>query len=221
MSNYSFFPGDRRRRPNWRLFVGSNTVLFLIAFFLVDLRMGDVPRSVDVSETAEAAVIPVTLVPGGGEAKGSTALRLRKPRLFRPGDIWERIRPWQPYIRKYSLEFNVDPDLVTAILYIESKGNPNLVSRKGAMGLMQITPVTAIHLGISDVLDPEQNIKAGVKYISHLIRKYDESSALIVYNAGESKLEQGRIPGETKNFIERVLFLRSFLKDGKKRNDLS
>jgi soluble lytic murein transglycosylase-like protein len=160
-------------------------------------------------------------VPNSGAAGETFVVQPRRVHRFNAGNILEIVRPWQMYIRKYSLEFGVDPDLVTAILYIESKGDPNSVSRKGAMGLMQITPATANHLGIIDVFDPEQNIKGGVKYIAHLIRTYDESSALLAYNAGTGILDQDRIPVETKQFVERVQFLRSFLKDGKKRNDLS
>jgi soluble lytic murein transglycosylase-like protein len=221
MLNYSLYSGEGRRRLNWRLFLGSNAALFLIAFFIVDLRMGDLSRSVVESKPAEAAIIPVTIVPDAGNTEGSAAVQLHRAHLARPNDIRSSIRPWQPYIQKYSREFGVDPDLVAAILYIESRGDPYSVSGKGAMGLMQITPATASHLGISDVFDPEQNIKAGVKYIAHLIRTYDESLALLVYNAGAGTLEQNRVPRETKQFIERVQFLKSFLKDIKKLNDLS
>lgn len=221
MSNYSFFPGEGRRRPGWRLFLGSNAVLFLIAFLLVDMRMGDASGSVEKPKPVETAITPITVVPNSGAAGETAVVQPRRALRFHAGNIREIVRPWQTYIRKYSLEFGVDPDLVTAILYIESKGDPNSVSRKGAMGLMQITPATANHLGIVDVFDPEQNIKGGVKYIAHLIRTYDESSALLAYNAGTGILDQDHIPVETKQFVERVQFLRSFLKDGKKRNDLS
>jgi len=221
MSNYSFFPGEGRCRAGWRLFLGSNAVLFLIAFLLVDMRMGDASGSVEKPKPVETAIIPIAVVPNSGAAGETFVVQPRRVHRFNAGNILEIVRPWQTYIRKYSLEFGVDPDLVTAILYIESKGDPNSVSRKGAMGLMQITPATANHLGIIDVFDPEQNIKGGVKYIAHLIRTYDESSALLAYNAGTGILDQDRIPVETKQFVERVQFLRSFLKDGKKRNDLS
>ncbi len=211
----------RGRKLNWRLLVGSNVVLFLISFFIVDLRMNDDMKSVERSGEKEVSVIPVTVVPDMQNGGKAGARRMGRPQGFRMSDIWESLRPWQPYIRKYAREYDVDPDLVSAILYIESKGIPDTVSRKGAIGLMQITPVTAVHLGVSNVLDPEENIKAGVKYIATLIRKYDESSALLIYNAGQAVLERDTVPRETKRFVERVLFLKSFLKDGKKRNDLS
>ncbi len=211
----------RGRKLNWRLLIGSNIILFLVSFFILDLRMNDSGKYVVQPGSKEAVAIPVTLVPNMQGEGSSGAKRMGRPHGFRMSDIWESLRPWQPYIRKYSREFDVDPDLVSAILYIESKGVPDTVSRKGAIGLMQITPLTATHLGVSNVLDPEENIRAGVKYIAGLIKKYDESSALLIYNAGATVLEKDKVPRETKRFVERVLFLKSFLKDGKKRNDLS
>ncbi len=211
----------RGRKLNWRLLIVSNVVLFLVSFFVVDLRMNDEMKPVERSGVNEAVMIPVTLVPNVENGGKTGAKRMGRPHGFRMSDIWESLRPWQTYIRKYSREYDVDPDLVSAILYIESRGIPDTVSNKGAIGLMQITPVTAVHLGVSNVLDPEENIKAGVKYIAALIRKYDESSALLIYNAGQTVLQKETVPRETKRFVERVLFLKSFLKDGKKRNDLS
>ncbi len=211
----------RGRKLNWRLLIVSNVVLFLVSFFFVDLRMNDEIKPVEMSGVNEAVMIPVTLVPNVENGGKTGAKRMGRPHGFRMSDIWESLRPWQTYIRKYSREYDVDPDLVSAILYIESRGIPDTVSNKGAIGLMQITPVTAVHLGVSNVLDPEENIKAGVKYIAALIRKYDESSALLIYNAGQTVLQKETVPRETKRFVERVLFMKSFLKDGKKRNDLS
>ena len=212
---------EHGRRPKWVLFIGSNVALFIGAVLLVNVWMSSSPKFNNRRGGIESTAIPVTLVPTetGGTGKANHHGRALS---FRMTDIWESLRPWQPYIRKYSREFGVDPDLVNAVMYIESKGNPNSVSGKGAIGLMQLTPATATHLGVSDIFNPEENIKAGVKYISGLIRTYeDESSALLVYNAGAGVLDRERIPQETRRFIDQVLFLKSFLKDGTKRDDLS
>ena len=127
--------------------------------------------------------------------------------------IIQSVNPWEPYILRYSKQYNIDSDLVRAIIYAESSGNPNSVSSAGAMGLMQIMPITAIHLGLSDTFDPEQNIRAGVKYIAWLVNRHDEAHALWEWNAGSRMVAQQRIPLETRRFIVKVLTIKNFLKD--------
>lgn len=132
-------------------------------------------------------------------------------------DILESLKPWDAYICKYSTEFGVDADLVRAVIYAESRGNPFVISRVGALGLMQIMPNTCVHLGITDPLDPNENIKAGVKYISMLFRSFgksDETQILWAYNAGPGNLDLKKdIPFETKKFIMEVMAIKNFLKN--------
>ncbi len=224
MLQYNIFSGRTVRPLNRWLLIGSNVIVFLLAVYIVDLRMDDVRKAEDHVELAKSSIIPVDLVVKGTRSavRESSAKPELKPALsYRPQDVFESVRPWMPYIRKYAREYGVDADLVSAVLYVESKGDPYAVSAQGALGLMQITPSTAEHLGIQDVLDPEENIRAGVKYLAWLINKYDEPSALLAYNAGMGMVEQNRIPRETRQFLEKVMSLRSFLKNSKKRNDLS
>jgi hypothetical protein len=221
MFNDSPFHVSKHFRPGWPLFVGSNAVLLVFGILIVNSLMGKAPEKVIVSEPAQAVAVTVAGVSDSSVVRMTSAVQPLKPHLFRPGDLLRGIRPWQQMILKYSLEFGVDPYLVAAVLYIESKGNPNSVSSKGAIGLMQITPATAHFLGFQDVTDPEENIKAGVKYIARLVDTYDESSALQVYNAGTGIFERGHVPRETTRFVERVLFLKRFLEGGKKDSDLS
>jgi SLT domain-containing protein len=106
--------------------------------------------------------------------------------------------------------YGVRPDLVRAIIQVESGFNPVAVSRVGARGLMQLMPRTAAHLGASDLFDPEQNIFAGVKYLSILLDRFDGNVALAVagYNAGPNAVGRyrGRIPPyrETRGYVKRV-----------------
>ena len=125
----------------------------------------------------------------------------------------ERISPWEPYIGRYASQYRIDPDLVRAIIYAESKGDPYSVSRNGALGLMQIMPTTADFVGVGNLLDPEENIKAGVRYIAWLVKQYDERRVIWAWNAGPSKTNRKIMPGETKRFIVEVLTVKSFLKD--------
>ncbi len=136
-------------------------------------------------------------------------------------DIRSSIEPWESYIIQYSSQYNVDSDLVSAIVYVESKGDPYCISRNGALGLMQIMPSTAIYLGFNDVLDPEENISAGVKYISRLGKQYGETHALWAWNAGPERVSKNQIPRETQKFIIEVLSIKNFLKNSKHQGGLS
>ena len=135
--------------------------------------------------------------------------------LINPKDIIHSIKPWEQYILHFSELYVVDPDLVLAIIYAESKGDPYKISSAGALGLMQVMPSTAEITGISDLLDPEKNINAGVKYLAWLENLYDEPRLLWAWNAGLTKLKKNILPGETKKFIVEVITVKSFFKDDK------
>ena len=90
----------------------------------------------------------------------------------------------QDVIDKYAEKYNVDSELIRAMIQVESGWNTDAVSDKGAQGLMQLMPRTAAMLGVTDPFDPEQNIEGGVRYISDLTDKYrgDIEKALAAYN---------------------------------------
>jgi hypothetical protein len=103
----------------------------------------------------------------------------------------------------------VDPKLVHSIIQVESGYDPNAVSRKGAMGLMQLIPGTAKRFGVENPFDPKQNIEGGVSYLKYLLDKFggDVTLSLAAYNAGEnSVLRYGGIPAleETQNYVRKV-----------------
>ncbi len=104
----------------------------------------------------------------------------------------------------------VDPSLVHAIVKVESDFNPYALSRKGAMGLMQLMPETAAVLNVKDSFDPAQNIDGGVKYLRYLIDRYEGnlSLALAAYNSGENAVKKwGTVPPfkETQQYVQRIL----------------
>ena len=100
-----------------------------------------------------------------------------------------------------------------AMVAVESRFRPWAVSPAGALGLMQITPTTALHLGLeapSSALDPIANLRAGIKYFVGLQRRFngDLKMALAAYNAGPTAVRRhGGVPPiqETRNYINRVL----------------
>jgi soluble lytic murein transglycosylase-like protein len=88
----------------------------------------------------------------------------------------------------YASAFGVPVELVDAVIQVESGWNPNAVSNKGAAGLMQLMPATAIRFGVRNRFDIEENIRGGVAYLAWLIRVFrgDLRLVLAAYNAGES-----------------------------------
>ena len=115
-------------------------------------------------------------------------------------------------INQVSLEYGVDPKLVDALVRVESSYDPRAVSRKGAMGLMQLMPDTADRLEVEDPFDPEENVRGGVKEFSRLVDRYagNLQLALAAYNAGEGAVARYRgVPpyNETRNYVSRILTL--------------
>ncbi len=114
-------------------------------------------------------------------------------------------------IERAARSVTVHPDLVRAVIVVESAFNPRAVSKRGALGLMQLRPATAHRFGVSNAFDPEQNIVAGARYLSELMARYDNSIelALAAYNAGEDAVERygRRIPpfNETKRYVPNVI----------------
>jgi soluble lytic murein transglycosylase-like protein len=112
-------------------------------------------------------------------------------------------------IEKAAAEHNVDPNLVRAVIKVESNFNPNAVSRKGAMGLMQLMPSTARQLKVTNPFDPEQNVDAGVRHLKQLMESYggDVKLSLAAYNAGQGSVARsGGVPhfAETRNYVKRI-----------------
>ncbi|HKD92631.1 MAG TPA: lytic transglycosylase domain-containing protein [Terriglobales bacterium] len=108
----------------------------------------------------------------------------------------------------------VDPNLVRAVIKVESNFDPNAVSRKGAIGLMQLMPSTARQLNVSDPYDPQQNVDAGVRHLKSLLDNYggDVPRSLAAYNAGEKAVARsGGIPpyAETRNYVKQITHLYS------------
>jgi hypothetical protein len=104
---------------------------------------------------------------------------------------------------------HVDPALVRAVMQVESGGNPTAVSRKGAMGLMQLMPETAFQMGVTRVFDPQENLEAGVRTLRSLLLRYngDLDKSLAAYNAGTGAVDRaGGVPRirETRDYVRKV-----------------
>lgn len=103
---------------------------------------------------------------------------------------YKSLQPYQEYVNKYADMFDLDPDMLNAIMYQESTGNPRAVSPAGAAGLMQLMPATAEALGVTDRFNPEQSIFGGAKLLREELDRFgDPELALIAYNAGSRNLK--------------------------------
>ena len=121
----------------------------------------------------------------------------------------ERSAPYEQSIVRHAGREGVAPDLVRAVIQVESAFNPMAVSSKGAMGLMQLMPATARELGVNNPFDSDQNIRGGVTYLRRLLDRYngDVELALAAYNAGMGNVEKyGDVPPfrETQNYVKKV-----------------
>jgi soluble lytic murein transglycosylase-like protein len=119
-----------------------------------------------------------------------------------------------------ALKYGIDPALIKGVMQIESSFDARSVSPSGAKGLMQLMDDTARGLGVENSFDPAQNVDAGARFLSYLMRKYDGnvSSALAAYNAGPGRVDRlglttdeqvgarlGELPLETQRYVVKVL----------------
>jgi soluble lytic murein transglycosylase len=125
--------------------------------------------------------------------------------------LWYPLR-YQAIVRGHAQHYRLNPALLAAVIEQESKFRATARSSAGAVGLMQLQPATAkgiaLHTGgndfvLSDLDDPEINVRYGAWYLRHLLDKYhDERLALAAYNAGQANVDEWRSKGEDIQFSE-------------------
>jgi hypothetical protein len=140
--------------------------------------------------------------------KGSAKVRATRMPDATPGAA-VRSDDYGDVIAEHASQHGLTPDLVRAVIQVESGFNPRAVSPKGAMGLMQLMPATARDLGVMNPFEPEQNIAGGVRYLKQLLDRYDSNVelALAAYNAGPASVERySGIPPyrETQDYVKKV-----------------
>jgi hypothetical protein len=151
---------------------------------------------------AQSAAAEVNQYLGQGSGSEPVSNFVRGRRAFSEREI-------EAAIDQAASRHNVDPGLVRAVIKVESNFNPNAVSRKGAMGLMQLMPQTARQLKVTNPFDPQQNVDAGVRHLKMLMENYggDVSLSLAAYNAGAGAVARSAgVPrfAETRNYVKRI-----------------
>jgi len=120
------------------------------------------------------------------------------------------INQYDVLINQHAQTYGLDPALVKAVMLTESNSNPAAISRKGAQGLMQIMPDTALIVELKNPFDPDENIRAGARYLKLLQEMFrgDLELVLAAYNAGPQKVIQHNMTvppiGETVNYVKQV-----------------
>jgi len=129
-------------------------------------------------------------------------------------DFLEERRRLHYLVERAGNKHRINPDLIKAIIKVESDFDPEAVSPKGALGLMQLMPETARRWGVSRVFDPEENIDGGIQHFKFLLQQFgDLRKALAAYNAGEQPvLQYQNIPP----FPETIQFVRLVIAEFKK-----
>lgn len=125
---------------------------------------------------------------------------------------------YEHIVRGHAANYDLDPALVAAVIYQESKFDPDARSPSGAIGLMQLLPETAKGIAlrtggsrfrVADLEDPEVNVRYGCWYLRNLLRKYGSlETALAAYNGGQGNVDRGVRYPETQKYVRNVLHLR-------------
>jgi soluble lytic murein transglycosylase-like protein len=152
-----------------------------------------------------------TLQPGAAPPPPLLAARPLRP-VLNTLRACDPISPgsFDPQIRAEAGRQGLAPELLRAVISAESAFVPCAVSDKGAMGLMQLMPGTAAAMGVSDPMDPDDNLRGGVRYLGQLLERYggDLRLALGAYNAGPALVDKfGDVPPipETQNYVREFL----------------
>lgn len=194
------FPGFFNSMAAW-----SVMLIMLQHIFLSPLDKGQIHTHIIFQKPISSILaIPEDLL--NGELGANTSQNLPTvPSIWLTKD--EHL--FHPIIVKVATEHKIDPALIKAIIMAESGYNPKAISKKGAMGLMQLMPGTAEALGVEDIFNPEHNINGGVLYFKRLVDLFegDIKLALAAYNAGirKVKIYQGIPPFKaTRYYIKKV-----------------
>jgi soluble lytic murein transglycosylase-like protein len=187
-------------------------VLMLIGAWAVRPVAADIYTFKDAEGVIHLSNVPAdpryaVIIRESSETPGLNADAIRRSARAGAPDLYDAL------VAKIAREHDLDQALLQAVIAVESGYNPRAVSRKGAVGLMQLMPHTAKRYGATDLYDPAENVRAGAGYLRDLLRKFNDdlSLTLAAYNAGEDAVVRygNRIPPyrETRSYVPKVMDL--------------
>lgn len=178
----------------------KSVVLFLLLFF-ASAASSDIYKYVD-----ENGVVCYTDAPFGKKPEKVLAQKSK----IENNIVFDN--SYSQYVQKSARKHEIEPELIHAVIRTESNGNHRAVSKKGAMGLMQLMPGTANDMNVGNPFNPEENIEGGTRYLKYLLEKFkgNLTLALAAYNSGPGTVEKyGNVPPitETRQYVNKVFAL--------------
>jgi soluble lytic murein transglycosylase-like protein len=168
-----------------------NLLLILAVVAAPGLARADVYSFTDANGVEHFSNVPSDsryqlLIATSSEAAAGTAVKAHSI------DWLARSAQYDGVIKGAAKDATIQAQLVRAVIVVESGFNPRAVSKKGAIGLMQLQPATAKRYGVKNIYDPGENVRAGAHYLSDLLARFDSNLelALAAYNAGEEAVER-------------------------------
>ncbi|PKL52652.1 MAG: lytic transglycosylase [Nitrospira bacterium HGW-Nitrospira-1] len=179
----------------------KSVVLFLL-LFIAEAVSADIYKYVD-----ENGVVCYTDAPFG---KKTQKVLAQKTKIEKDPLVFQT--DYSYYIQKAAQKYEIEPELIHAVIRTESDGNHRAISKKGAMGLMQLMPSTANDMNVGNPFNPEENIEGGTRYLRYLIEKFNGNLTLAIaaYNSGPKTVERyGNVPPitETRQYVNKVFSL--------------
>lgn len=114
------------------------------------------------------------------------------------------------FVQQYAVHYHIPPELIAALIDVESQWNPRAVSNKGAMGLMQLMPATAQRFGAFDPFNPQQNVAAGTRYVTALMWEFHGEMRLVTaaYYAGDRGIAREQLNCHNPDVVAYVRAVR-------------
>ncbi len=187
------------RRNGYFVMIAALTSIFLLSVVF------PVEGEIVVTQDKDGKIVVSNNYSSHNPYSKTGPVRFKKPRTKTSVPVQYRTR-----IRQLSKKYGVMESLIVAVARAESSFNPFAVSRKGAVGLMQLMPATAKKYGVYNRYNADQNLEAGVRHLKYLYKRYkqDLTLTLAAYNAGEEAVRKYKgVPPykETRNYIKRVM----------------
>lgn len=198
-----------------RPFISLGSARFLAC--IVAILMMSSASSVLADELVFGYVDPANVVDLGNRQADDSVTAVRHKARYHHGLVDLEL---EQAVSRAAQQYQIQPALLLAVMKAESSFNPTVVSRAGAVGLMQLIPETAIRHGVRNLYDTNDNITGGAKHLRYLLDRFHGNFRLAVaaYNAGERKVDRyGQIPPykETQDYVKKVLvYYRGYRKDG-------